>query len=125
MHLGSGFDQNLLQGVYITLKAWGLGSFLHEALRKGFKGCGSGGQGFTKNGWLVFLRRLRRSAKAAKSNCEASESVPDRLPGVWVVIRITVIKGTLLGTPNREPQEYSRNIMEYKDPGRYIPWGSQ
>ena len=27
-------------------------------------------------------------------------------------------KGTLLGTPNREPQEYSRNIMEYKDPGR-------
>ena len=34
-------------------------------------------------------------------------------------------------TPNREPQEYSRNIMEYKDPGRYIPiifllysWGS-
>ena len=40
-------------------------------------------------------------------------------------------KGTLLGAPNREPQEYSRNIMEYKDPGRYIPiifllysWGS-
>ena len=40
-------------------------------------------------------------------------------------------KGTLLGTPNREPQEYSRNIMEYKDPGTYIPiicllysWGS-
>ena len=30
-------------------------------------------------------------------------------------------KGTLLGTPNREPQEYSRNIMEYEDPGRYIP----
>ena len=30
-------------------------------------------------------------------------------------------KGTLLGTPNREPQEYSRNIIEYKDPGRYIP----
>ena len=43
-----------------------------------------------------------------------------------------VIKGTLLGTPNREPQEYSRNIMEYEDPGRYIPtiyllysWGSR
>ena len=41
-------------------------------------------------------------------------------------------KGTLLGTPNREPQEYSRNIMEYKDPGWYIPiiyllysWGSR
>ena len=40
-------------------------------------------------------------------------------------------KGTLLGTPNGEPQEYSRNIMEYEDPGRYIPiicllysWGS-
>ena len=36
-----------------------------------------------------------------------------------------------MGTPNREPQEYSRNIIEYKDPGRYIPiifllyfWGS-
>ena len=44
----------------------------------------------------------------------------------------TMYKGTLLGTPNREPQEYSRNIMEYKDPGRYIPiiyllysWGSR
>ena len=41
-------------------------------------------------------------------------------------------KGTLLGTPNMELQEYSRNIMEYKDPGRYIPiiyllysWGSR
>ena len=36
------------------------------------------------------------------------------------------------GNPDREPQEYSRNIMEYKDPGRYIPiiyllysWGSR
>ena len=26
----------------------------------------------------------------------------------------------LMGTPNREPKEYSGNIMEYKDPGRYI-----
>ena len=42
-------------------------------------------------------------------------------------------EGILLGTPNREPQEYSRKIIEYKDPGRYIPiiilgfpvWGSQ
>ena len=41
-------------------------------------------------------------------------------------------KGTVLGTPNREPQEYSRNIIEYEDPGRYAPiifllycWGSQ
>ena len=26
------------------------------------------------------------------------------------------------GTPNREPQEYSRNVIEYKDPGiYYIP----
>ena len=24
-------------------------------------------------------------------------------------------------TPNREPQEYSRNRIEDKDPGRYIP----
>ena len=36
-----------------------------------------------------------------------------------------------MGTPNREPQEYSRYIVEYKDPGSYIPiifllysWGS-
>ena len=36
-----------------------------------------------------------------------------------------------MGTPNREPQEHSRNRKEYKDPGRYIPiifllysWGS-
>ena len=36
-----------------------------------------------------------------------------------------------MGTPKREPQEYSRNIIESKDPGRYIPiifllysWGS-
>ena len=43
-----------------------------------------------------------------------------------------LVNGTQLGTPNREPQEYSRNIMEYKDPGRYIPiiyllysWGSR
>ena len=33
----------------------------------------------------------------------------------------THVKRVLLGTPNREPQEYSRNIIEYKDPGRYIP----
>ena len=32
----------------------------------------------------------------------------------------TDIEGTLLEPPNRELQEYSRNIMEYKDPGRYI-----
>ena len=36
-----------------------------------------------------------------------------------------------MGTPNREPQEYSRNIIECKDPGTHIPiifllysWGS-
>ena len=36
-----------------------------------------------------------------------------------------------MGTPNREPQEYSMNVLEYEDPGRYIPiifllysWGS-
>ena len=36
-----------------------------------------------------------------------------------------------MGTPNREPREYSRNIVEYKDPGKYTPilfllysWGS-
>ena len=27
----------------------------------------------------------------------------------------------LMRTPNREPQEYSRNIIEYNDLGRYIP----
>ena len=26
-----------------------------------------------------------------------------------------------MGTPNREPQEYSKNIIEIKDPGGYIP----
>ena len=26
-----------------------------------------------------------------------------------------------MGTRNGEPQEYSRNVIEYKDPGRYIP----
>ena len=42
-----------------------------------------------------------------------------------------------MGTPNREPQDCSRNSIEYKDPGGYIPiifllyswgfpvWGSQ
>ena len=38
-----------------------------------------------------------------------------------------------MGTSNREPQEYSRNIIDYKEPGRDIPtiflgfpvWGSQ
>ena len=39
----------------------------------------------------------------------------------WALSQSTTTKGTLLGTPNREPQEYSRNIMEYKDLGRYIP----
>ena len=58
------------------------------------------------------------------------------LPALWdlggVGERMSLTKGILLGTPNREPQEYSRNIMEYKDPGRYIPiiyllysWGSR
>ena len=27
----------------------------------------------------------------------------------------------LTGTPNREPEEYRRNKIEYKDLGRYIP----
>ena len=30
-------------------------------------------------------------------------------------------KRDLVGTPNMEPQEYSSNILEYKDPARYIP----
>ena len=36
-----------------------------------------------------------------------------------------------MGTQNKEPQECSRQIVEYKDPGRYVPiifllfsWGS-
>ena len=40
-----------------------------------------------------------------------------RPPGLTVA---RVYKGTLLGTPNRGPQENSRNIMEYKGPGN--PW---
>ena len=54
------------------------------------------------------------------------------LPLIGIIIGIPIFKGTLLGTPNREPQEYSRNIMVYKEPGKYIPiiyllysWGSQ
>ena len=43
------------------------------------------------------------------------------------------INGILMGSPNRGPQAYSRNRIEDKDPGRYIPtiflglpvWGSQ
>ena len=42
-------------------------------------------------------------------------------PSLHTCIHDPLTKGTLLGTPNREPQEYSRNIMEHKDPGRYIP----
>ena len=41
------------------------------------------------------------------------------------------LHGTLMGTPNREAQECSRNMKEYKDPGRHITmifllcsWGS-
>ena len=26
-----------------------------------------------------------------------------------------------MGTPNREPQECSRNVIEHKDPGRCMP----
>ena len=49
--------------------------------------------------------------------------------GLWAVLCAELLnnqvpevtcKGTLLGTPNREPQEYSRNIMEYKDPGIFL-----
>ena len=29
-------------------------------------------------------------------------------------------KRVRMGTRNREPQEYSRNIIEYSDPGRYM-----
>ena len=50
---------------------------------------------------------------------------------VVILVSCSAIKGTLLGTPNREPQECSRNIMEYKDSGKYMPiiyllysWGS-
>ena len=55
-----------------------------------------------------------------------------RVEGCLVLFSGVLFKGILLGTPNREPQQYSRNIMEYEDPGRYIPiiyllssWGSR
>ena len=32
-----------------------------------------------------------------------------------------ILKGTVMGTPNREPQEYGRNIIKHKDPGVYVP----
>ena len=41
------------------------------------------------------------------------------------------VKSVLMGTPNREPREYSRHVIENQYPGRYIPiifllhcWGS-
>ena len=44
---------------------------------------------------------------------------------------VLVLKRVLMGTPNREPREYSRHIIEYEDLGRHIPiifllysWGS-
>ena len=38
---------------------------------------------------------------------------------IWgLVFRALGIKKVLIGSPNREPQEYSRNIVEEKDPGR-------
>ena len=51
---------------------------------------------------------------------QAPRAAPQRffpLHRVWDA----AFKGTLVGTPNREPQEYSKNIMEYKDPGSYVP----
>ena len=36
-------------------------------------------------------------------------------------LRDSMFNGTLMGTPNREPQEYSRNLTECKDPGRCLP----
>ena len=49
-----------------------------------------------------------------------------------VSCRNTLQQRDLMVTPNREPQEYSRNVLEHKDPGNpYIPiifllysWGS-
>ena len=63
-------------------------------------------------------------------------TITDRRAAFYIlrasIAESTKYKGTVLGTPNREPQEYSRNIIEYKDPGRYIPiiyllysWGSR
>ena len=54
----------------------------------------------------------------------SNQSSPARMEG-------RVYKRVLLGTPKREPQEYRGNIIEYEDPGRYMPiifllyiWGS-
>ena len=45
--------------------------------------------------------------------------------------RVLRFRKGLYWEPNKEPQEYSRNIMEYENPGKYIPiivllhsWGS-
>ena len=55
--------------------------------------------------------------------------------GVAIVLQL-LTKRVEMGTPNREPQEYSRNMIESKDAGRHSPniptiffvfpvWGSQ
>ena len=50
-------------------------------------------------------------SRGASLGC-ASTKIPDEMD----------IKETCSGIPNREePQEYNRNIMEYKDCGKYIP----
>ena len=69
---------------------------------------------------------------AAKVCSRDARGILDEIAVLTRLAHYNIIKGTLLGTPNREPQEYSRNMMEYKDPGRYIPiiyllysWGSR
>ena len=43
-------------------------------------------------------------------------------------VRVRKVTGTLMGTPNKEAQEYSRNLLEYKGPGFAVflvySWGS-
>ena len=73
-----------------------------------------------------------RRATGQSLRCVSSAVCRPCLPFIFTRRWHYVYKGILLGTPNREPQEYTRNVMEYKDPGRYIPiiyllhsWGSR
>ena len=67
-----------------------------------------------------------------ESHCAGERALRDHPERNYIGgIRGKVYKGTLMGTSGREPQEYNRNIIEHKDPGRYIPiifllysWGS-
>ena len=57
------------------------------------------------------------------SMCPIPDVAKESKTIILVIIEASTlyIKRIVLGTPNREPQEYSRNIVECKDLGKNIP----